>query len=330
MQTWSELSKTQPLAAQILTNSIEKNRVSHAYILHGSRGTGKKSLAELFTKTLFCESPTGHEPCQQCDKCERIDSGNHPDVHWMEPEGNSIKNDQIKELRKEFSFTGFESSRKVYIIASADTLTVNAANRILKFLEEPDTQTTALLLTENVQGILPTIQSRCQIIDLQPLDPTAFQHRLIQEKDVSITENNARYLSALTNNIEEAIQLHEAGFVYEWKNTVTDLIYTLVTNHDERYLFIHQKWFATMKEKEEQERGIELLLFALRDIMDYQVGRVDNLAIFSSDDGLLKRAANHWTDKKVLNMMKAVLEARQKLKQYIHPTLLMEQMVLQL
>src|SRR5699024_12134226 len=78
-----------------------------------------------------------------------------------------------------------------------------------------------------------------------------------------------------------------------------------------------------MKEKEEQERGIELLLFALRDIMDYQVGRVDNLAIFSSDDGLLKRAANHWTDKKVLNMMKAVLEARQKLKQYIHPTLLM-------
>src|SRR5699024_1865868 len=165
------------------------------------------------------------------------------------PEGNSIKNDQIKELRKEFSFTGFESSRKVYIIASADTLTVNAANRILKFLEEPDTQTTALLLTENVQGILPTIQSRCQIIDLQPLDPTALKHKLTKEKNLSITKNNARYLSALTNNIKEAIQLHEAEFVYKWKNTVTVLIYTLVTNHDERYLFIHQKWFATMKEK---------------------------------------------------------------------------------
>lgn len=330
MQTWSELGETQPLAAQILTNSIEKNRVSHAYILHGSRGTGKKSLAELFTKTLFCESPNGQEPCQQCDKCERIASGNHPDVHWVEPEGNSIKNDQIKELRKEFSFTGFESAKKVYVIVAADTLTVNAANRILKFLEEPDTKTTALLLTENAQGLLPTIQSRCQIIDLQPLDRAAFQNRLIQEKAVSITENNAQFLSALTNNIEEAIQLHEDGYVYERKNIVKDLVYTLVTNYDERYLFIHQKWFATMKEKEEQEQGIELLLFALRDIMDYQVERLDGLVIFSADDGLLKRAANHWSDKKVLAMMKVVLQARQKLKQHIHPTLLMEQMVLQL
>lgn len=330
MQTWNELQQVQPLASKIMMNSIKRNRLSHAYLVQGSRGTGKKSFARLIAMTLLCEARQGVDPCQTCNTCHRIMTGNHPDLHWIEPDGRTIRNEQIDLLRKEFAYTGLETTQKIYIVSSAETLTVNAANRILKFLEEPDTQTTALLLTENVQGILPTIQSRCQIIDLQPLDPTAFQHRLIQEKDVSITENNARYLSALTNNIEEAIQLHEAGFVYEWKNTVTDLIYTLVTNHDERYLFIHQKWFATMKEKEEQEQGIELLLFALRDIMDYQVGRVDNLAIFSSDDGLLKRAANHWTDKKVLNMMKAVLEARQKLKQYIHPTLLMEQMVLQL
>src|SRR5690625_1432859 len=101
MQTWSELGELQPLATRILMNSIKKSRISHAYLIQGGRGTGKKSLAKLLAMTLFCESPEGLEPCHRCNICQRIDSGNHPDVHWIEPDGNSIKNDQIKLLRKE-------------------------------------------------------------------------------------------------------------------------------------------------------------------------------------------------------------------------------------
>src|SRR5699024_4346911 len=187
----------------------------------------------LLAMTLFCESSDGLEPCQSCPVCQRVDSGNHPDVHWIEPDGNSIKNDQIKLLRKEFAYTGYESEKKVYIISAAETLTVNAANRILKFLEEPDMETTAILLTDNVKGILPTIQSRCQIIDLKPLETTAFQHRLVELKDTSITESNARFLSALTNNIDEAITFHDEGKVYEIKETIQAFIYTLLTRYED-------------------------------------------------------------------------------------------------
>src|SRR5699024_6253095 len=107
MKTWRELEEDQPLATKILTNSIKKHRISNAYLIQGDRGTGKKSLAKLLAMTLFCESSDGLEPCQSCPVCQRVDSGNHPDVHWIEPDGNSIKNDQIKLLRKEFAYTGY-------------------------------------------------------------------------------------------------------------------------------------------------------------------------------------------------------------------------------
>src|SRR5690625_5027570 len=93
----------------------------------------------------------------------------------MEHDGQSIKIEQIRDLQKEFSYSGLESTRKVYVISGADTLTVNAANRLLKFLEEPSKTTTAMMLTDNSQSIIPTVRSRCQIIALQPLNPLLLQ-----------------------------------------------------------------------------------------------------------------------------------------------------------
>src|SRR5690625_4356267 len=169
--------------------------------------------------TLLCKDRDGVEPCHACHMCRRVLSGNHPDVHWIEPDGQWIKNEQINLLRKEFVYTSMESAKKVYIITKADTLTVNAANRILKFLEEPDMDITAILLTEHLHSIIPTIQSRCQILELQPLDPKNFQQKLIEK--TTINEYNARFMSALTNNIDEAIELDEEELVYKIRDLVT-------------------------------------------------------------------------------------------------------------
>src|SRR5699024_390755 len=136
MKTWLELTEVQPLVSRIMVNSVKKERISHAYLIQGLRGTGKRALSILFSKTLFCQNKIGLEPCHECDVCKRISSKNHPDIYWIEPDGQSIKNDQIDSLRREFSYDALESTRKIYIISQAETLTVNAANRILKFLEE--------------------------------------------------------------------------------------------------------------------------------------------------------------------------------------------------
>src|SRR5690625_7546708 len=92
MNTWSALSDVQPLVSKIMMNSIKKNRISHAYLIQGLRGAGKNQLATLFIKTLFCQSKIDFNPCNECYICQRIDSKNHPDIYWLEPDDTSINN----------------------------------------------------------------------------------------------------------------------------------------------------------------------------------------------------------------------------------------------
>ena len=330
MLTWSELEKVQPLASKILTNSFKKNRVSHAYLLQGTRGTGKKQIAKLIAMTIFCTEKNDVEPCQNCIMCNRILSGNHPDVHWVEPDGQSIKNEQINLLRKEFVYTSMESAKKVYVINRADTLTVNAANRILKFLEEPHMDITAILLTEHLHSIIPTIQSRCQILELQPLDPQNFQSKLTSLEEVTINEYNARFISALTNNIDEAIELHTEEKIYKIRNVVTEFIYVLIAKEQDKYLFIHQKWLTTLKDRLDLERGLDILMLAFNDILNVQIGRNKDLVVFQPTDGLLSRAVGQFSQMRLLQILKALMQARQKINQNVHPTLVMEQFVLQI
>lgn len=329
MQTWTDFGNVQPLASKIMINSITKNRLTHAYLIQGARGTGKKTFALLLAMTLFCENRNGAEPCQTCHACKRIVTGNHPDVHWIEPDGASIKNEQIDHLRKEFAYTGVESTKKVYIINQSEKLTTHAANRILKFLEEPNIASTAILLTDNGQAILPTIRSRCQIIDLRPLETGVFKEKLVQ-LEPGISDGNARLLSALTHNLDEAVAYHTEEKIYMLQILVTDFLRTLITDYENRFIFIHQQWLKQIKEKKEQELGLELLLLACRDLVHFQIGEEHDLFFFQANESFLQQAMNHFSQARLLRMLQTILDAKQKLKQNVHPTLVMEQLVLQI
>lgn len=326
MNTWSELNDVQPLVSKIMANSIKKERISHAYLIQGLRGTGKKSLTTLFIKTLLCRSKNDIEPCHQCDVCNRIKSKNHPDVYWVEPDGQSIKNEQINSLRKEFSYNALESNRKIYIISHAETLTVNAANRLLKFLEEPTTKVTAILLTENKQAVISTIRSRCQELDLKPLNKNEFKNRLIH---FGVHEDDSRLLSALTNDMNEAIQLNEEKSIYNIRDLVKQFIKTVITSYEERYLFIHQHWLSQLKEREDLELGIQMLILAFKDIIYANINLKELMTFFNEEDKVLKQSINYFSQKRLLHILNILSSAEQKLKQHIHPTLVMEQLVLQ-
>lgn len=329
MLDWSSFSTIQPLASRILVNSMKRKRLSHAYLVQGERGTGKKTFATILAMTIFCENLQGMDPCQRCHACRRIQSSNHPDVHWIQPEGRTIKNEQIDYLRKEFSFSGVESTEKVYIIDQAETLTTHAANRLLKFLEEPNVTSTAILLTEQSQAILPTIRSRCQLIDLKPLDSSRFQTKLQALDELQITEAESKLLSALTTNIDEAIALHEAGDIYTLQQLIKQLFQLLIERYEERFLFVQDEWLPQLKEKEQQSLGLELLLLALRDIIYAQIGSYDTLSFFKQDDALLLRMTERFSNRRLLHMLKLTLEAKRKWNQHVHPSLVFEQLILQ-
>lgn len=325
MKTWAEISEAQPLASRIIMNSIRKERISHAYLIQGERGTGKEAIALLIAKGLFCEYKVGIEPCHTCNTCKRIESGNHPDIHWLKPDGRSIKIDQIESLQKEFTYSGLESSQKVYIIIGSDTLTLNAANRILKFLEEPNKKTTAILLTENSQSIIPTIRSRCQTIDLQPLNPILFQNKLIE---LGMLRENAVFISALTNNLDDAFVFAEDEWFARTRKLVLQLIDIYSTNPADVYLFVHEYWIPHFKAREQQEQGLDVLLLAFKDILYFHIDNTESMVVFIPNEERLERAVLYFSQEKLLDILNALLKAKRKLKQNVHPTLVMEQLTL--
>lgn len=324
---WSSLREVQPIASKILMNSIKKDRLAHAYLIQGLRGTGKTEIATLLTQTIFCPEKKNLEPCGTCHVCKRVSSRNHPDVHWIEKDGQSIKNEQIDYLRKEFSYSSLESTRKIYIIEDAQAMTNQAANRLLKFLEEPLIETMAILLTDNIQGMIPTIRSRCQIIDLKPLDTNLLQKEMM---NADLSKEQSKIMSAITYNIDEAIELTEDEKYQEIITLSKGMIKAIVTDYDNRFIYLHQNWLKEITDRKDTEYGLDLILLGFKDIAYMQIGKEESLVFFNSTDQILKDALQIFTKKRLLQIMNALLKTKQKLKQNVNPTLLMEQFVLQL
>ncbi|MEK4487944.1 DNA polymerase III subunit delta' [Psychrobacillus sp. FSL H8-0484] len=140
---------------------VKNNHLAHAYLFEGDG----YPFALWLSKLLFCISGES-EPCETCSSCRRITNHNHPDVFIVEPDGQTIKIDQIRGLKKEAAYKGVEGSKQVFIIRHADKLNAQSSNALLKFLEEPSQDTLAILVAENRDVILPTILSRVQSVKM--------------------------------------------------------------------------------------------------------------------------------------------------------------------
>lgn len=326
-KTWGELEEIQPVALKMIKNSLQKNRLAHAYLFEGIRGTGKRETGMVLAKSLFCLSlREGCKPCEECTNCRRINHGNHPDIHVVEPDGMSIKKGQIQLLQEEFAKTGVESRQKLYMIIHADRMTVNAANSLLKFLEEPFQQTFAILVTEQVQKILPTIVSRCQTISFQPLSSVNLQQRLIE---AGIPEHMAPLLSSLTNNLDEAIALNGDDWFAQAQRIVVKLFTVLKKSPLEALVSLQEEWFLHFKDKEQVDKGLNLLLLIFKDLLYIQIDKPDKI-VFVKELALLEQSALKTSGRKLADQMTAILEAKGKLAANMNPQLLMEQLVLRL
>ena len=326
-KSWEELESIQPVVLKMIKNSIKKDRLAHAYLFEGMRGTGKKDTGMVVAKSLFCQSQVdGYIPCEKCNNCIRINHGNHPDIHLVEPDGLSIKKAQIQMLQEEFSKTGVESNQKLYMIIHADRMTVNAANSLLKFLEEPHQQTFAILITEQMQKMLPTILSRCQTLSFRPLSNDHLIDKLVE---LGVKKDNAPILAQLTNNIDEALALNEDDWFAQAQRIVVKLYEVLKKNPLETMVALQEEWFLHFKEKEQVDRGLDLLLLIFRDLLYIQIGKQGQV-VFVSEILRLNQFALQTTGRRLVDQMAAILDAKRKLQANMNPQLLMEQLVLRL
>ncbi|MGJ9385872.1 DNA polymerase III subunit delta' [Salipaludibacillus sp. CF4.18] len=326
MKTWEDIGETQSTIAKILKNSVLKNRLSHAYVFEGGRGTGKKNVAVLLAKTFFCKEKLEAEPCQQCRDCKRIDSGNHPDIHLIQVDGSSIKVDQIRELKKDLSLRGMESRKKFYIVEETEKMTPAAANSILKFLEEPDGEALAILLTTHVQRILPTVLSRSQVLSFAPLPPDKFIEKLVEN---SIPEKDARVISQITSDLEEGIQLCQDNWFAQARSKVIQLTDEVSLRPKNAFITLQEEWMPFFKEKSEIQLGIDLIMIWYRDVIRMQVDQTNQLVYIDQEDKLQDQALK-LSQRKLGNNLQAVMDAKRRLDANTAPQLLMEQLLLRL
>ncbi|MGC4379270.1 DNA polymerase III subunit delta' [Fictibacillus sp. Mic-4] len=323
---WEELRKKQPRVVKTLTNSLKKNRLAHAYVFEGGNGTGKMETALMLARAFLCREKNGVSPCGECSDCRRIDSGNHPDVHIVSPEGQSIKIDQIRGLQKEFSYHGMESEKKVYIVEHADKMTVQAANSLLKFLEEPTSPTIACILTEQVHRLLDTILSRSQVLSFSPLPPDLLVEALTEE---GISLPLAKITAALTNDKSKAHEICREEWFAQARDKVIQLTEGLRNRPNHVLVTLQENWLSLFKEKNQLDIFLSLLLIWYKDLLFIQLSEPDKLIFIDQEDRLKEQALQN-SQKRLSEKMLAILTAKQRLGANVNPQALMEQLVLRL
>lgn len=184
-----------------LLNEIKENRISHAYIFTGSRGTGKTSCAKILAKAVNCENSVNGEPCNECEVCRGLDSGSIYDVVEIDAASNNGV-DNIRDLREEANYTPSRGRYRVYIIDEVHMLSTGAFNALLKTLEEPPAHVIFILATTEVHKLPATILSRCQRFDFKRIQPETMAKRLMQVagyENLDLTEEGAILISRIAD-----------------------------------------------------------------------------------------------------------------------------------
>lgn len=217
----------QQRAKTLLTKSLSSGRIAHAYLFRGADGIGKKLFAKAMAMALSCKNCGPATSCGTCISCRKFLSDNHPDYVVESPAKGTIKIDRVRSLCKSLTYPPYESQRRVVVIEDIHTMRQEAANSLLKTLEEPPVDNVLILTAEASKSILPTIRSRCQIVPFYPLrvDETIS----ILMKDHGIAEEEGRLLARLSEGSPgKALLLHKHDMIDTWQRVVEGLT-------DERY-----------------------------------------------------------------------------------------------
>ncbi|THF74465.1 DNA polymerase III subunit delta' [Cohnella fermenti] len=306
-------------AKALLHNSLRTGKIAHAYLFAGPQGSGKKAMALAFAQTLFCERQ-GTDACGECLACRKVLHGNHPDLHLVEPDGATVKIEQVRELQKELSFRSAGAGRKVYIIEGAETMTTPAANSLLKFLEEPASPIVAMLLAPSAQSVLPTILSRSQLVSFVPGDPDELEQLLVAEGKPALL---ARAAVHMTSGIDAARALCQENWFAETRNVVIQLGKENSSKFPAALLTAQQQVFKTDL-AEHTDTLLQMFALWYRDMIYIITGR-ENRIVFSDQAEWMARHAWSRSLDSHLAAMEGAMTAARRIKAHVQPQLALEQ-----
>ncbi len=305
--------------------AIESHRISHAYILAGEAGMGRKSLAHAFALTLLCEKG-GSQPCMECHACKQVLAGSHPDlIHVTHEKPATIGVDDIREqVTDTIMIRPYSSYYKIYIIDEAEKMTVQAQNALLKTIEEPPSYAVIILLTTNPEAFLPTIVSRCVQLKLRPLRDSVVEEYL--ENVLKIRESDARLCAAFARgNLGKAIRLADSG---EFRHMYGELLDVLKHVKEMDICDLLNRIKGWKDEGMDLYECMDFMQIWYRDALMFKVTKDVDLLIFGDEYDTIEEMARRTGYDGFEMILQAIDKARVRLQANVNMELAMELMLL--
>ena len=270
MQVEKYLKKYQPVIYQTFLNSLQKDQLSHAYLISGNNGAPLMNVACFFAKSILCDDPSPLA-CNSCITCLRVDDSNYPDFFVFDGGKTTIKKEDVDTIESAFEKKAFENKGiRVYVLNLIENMTTQAINAILKFLEEPGQKVYAFLTTNNENVILPTIISRCQVLRLRLIDK---QIVIKDAMDNGAEKKDAELLSYFYNDgelISEILESKESNNAFFTAKTCFEEIINVLEEGDTNDIIYKSQSDIVnkIKSKEACRYFINMLVMAYEDMIN--------------------------------------------------------------
>ena len=305
-----------------LQNAISAKKISHAYIINGEKSSGKEFIARVFAMTLQCEKG-GTEPCQECHSCKQALSDNQPDIIYVSHEKpNTISVDDIRaQINNDIAIKPYSSPYKIYIMNEAEKMTPQAQNAILKTLEEPPEYAVIMLLTSNVNSLLPTILSRCVVLNMKPVRNYLMHQLQVPDYKAEVCVAFAR------GNIGKAKSLASSEDFDNIKNEALSLL-KYIQDMDLSEIT------AAIKKITEYKLQIndylDLIAIWYRDVLLFKATSDVNHLVFREEISAIRRVAQRSSYEGIEEVIEALDKAKRRLDANVNFDLTMELLMLEI
>ncbi len=302
---------------EVLQRSLRTGKVAHSYLFEGIPGCGRRKSALALIQAIFCTAVAG-DACGVCQSCRKVAGGSHADIHFISPlpDKRDISIEQLREMQRTLSLRPYEAPRKVCIIEPAERMSVNAANSLLKTLEEPPGDALIILLTENAGMLLPTIRSRCQLIRFAPLSPEHVMTLL--EQNGMDTETAALLAPMSGGSMQRAQELDNEALAARQEAVVSRLSQMDIN----RITTVFDASEALSGNREETLELLDLLISFYRDAVHLAAGSTEivNRSSRTSIESIAKRVPLPRT----MELLESICQTRRDVQRNANPKLALD------
>ena len=307
----------QKIVYRTLINSINNNKLSHAFLIETNGYPKSLDLAKSFAKCILCpKNYSNNKNCNDCHQCEAIDKNEFIELKIIEPDGQWIKKSQLDELQELFSKKSIIGDKKVYIINNAEKLNASSSNSLLKFLEEPEDGIIAILIAENTNKVLSTIRSRCQIL---------FLNNKKNLDGLSTLEKISNYLKSDENGINEYKKNEENKIKLE---KLIEFLKYYEENHLNTLIYTKKLWHDNFKEKDEIEDAFTLMMLFYKDVLNFKLKK--DLNVFNEYIEIIDNLQEKNTIDEITRKINVIINLREKIKFNINQNMLIDKLIIEM